>query len=88
MLLKNSSMRITELAEYFEMSLNAVSKHLKVLESSGLIKRTVEGRNHYCRAETETLKLAETWMQEYLNFWNLSLDSLEQYAKNKEKNNE
>ncbi len=68
---------IGALAEPFEMSLPAVSKHVRVLESVGLIDRTVEGSEHRCRLSAATLEPASTWLQGYERYWTERLDALE-----------
>jgi DNA-binding transcriptional ArsR family regulator len=75
--------RVTEIAAPFDMSLNAVSKHLKVLESAGLIERDVQGRNHVIRFRGEPLRMVSHWVHEYERFWTERLDNLEQFFKNK-----
>ena len=74
--------RVTEIAEPFDMSLNAVSKHLKVLESAGLVDREVQGRDHLIRFRGEPLRMVSQWVHEYEGFWTQRLDRLEQYFKN------
>ncbi len=70
---------ITELAQPFEMSLAAVSKHVKVLERAGLVQRTVQGRTHICRLAPEPLSQAQEWLRFYETFWNERLDALEAF---------
>jgi DNA-binding transcriptional ArsR family regulator len=70
---------VTEIAGPFEMSLNGVSKHLKILERAGLIRREVFGREHWCVLEAAPLGEAAAWMSRYRRFWEASLDSLERY---------
>lgn len=70
---------INEIAAPFTISLNAVSKHLKVLEKAGLIKRTVIGREHYCELNAEPLREAEAWVEHYREFWDARLDALEEH---------
>lgn len=70
---------VTELAQPFDMSLPAVSKHLRVLESAGLVKRTISGRVHNCALEAMPLKNAESWIGHYRRFWGESLDALSDY---------
>ncbi len=70
---------VTELAEPFEMSLPAVSKHLRVLSDAGLIQKERDGRLRRCSLEAGSLRLANDWMQQYRRFWEESFDSLEQY---------
>jgi DNA-binding transcriptional ArsR family regulator len=70
---------VTELAEPYEMSLNAVSKHLKVLEQAGLVSRTVEGRVHRLALNAAPLRDAEEWVARYRSFWEARLDALDQF---------
>jgi len=70
---------VTELAEPFEMSLPAVSKHLKVLEHAGLITRGREAQWRPCRLEAGPLKDAADWLDHYRHFWEQSFDRLEDY---------
>jgi DNA-binding transcriptional ArsR family regulator len=70
---------VTELAEPFEMSLPAVSKHLKVLERAGLIARGREAQWRPCRIEPAALKDVDDWLEEYRRFWDARLDRLENY---------
>lgn len=70
---------VTELAEPFDMSLPAISKHLKVLERAGLIARSREAQWRPCRLEAGPLKDASEWLLSYQSFWQKSLDVLEQY---------
>jgi DNA-binding transcriptional ArsR family regulator len=76
---------VTELAEPFEMSLPAVSKHLKVLERAGLIARGREAQWRPCRLAAAPLKDAAEWLQEYRRFWEQSLDRLSDYLRELEK---
>ena len=68
---------VTELAEPFAMSLPAVSKHLKVLERAGLIKRSREAQWRPCRLEAGPLQDVAAWLEHYRQFWDESLDRLE-----------
>jgi DNA-binding transcriptional ArsR family regulator len=70
---------VTELAEPFEMSLPAVSKHLKVLERAGLIARGREAQWRPCRIEPRALKDVDDWLARYRRFWDESFDRLEVY---------
>jgi DNA-binding transcriptional ArsR family regulator len=72
---------VTELAEPFDMSLPAVSKHLKVLERAGLVARGREAQWRPCRLEAGPLKDATDWLERYRQFWEQSLDRLENYLK-------
>jgi DNA-binding transcriptional ArsR family regulator len=62
------------------MTRAAVSKHLRVLESAGLIRRTVSGRVHHCTLSAGALEELDAWLSEYRAFWNAQLDSLARYA--------
>ena len=70
---------VGELAEPFDMSLPAVSKHLKVLERAGLITRGREAQWRPCRLEAAPLQGASDWLEHYRQFWEHSLDRLEGY---------
>jgi DNA-binding transcriptional ArsR family regulator len=69
---------VTEIAEPFEMSLNAVSKHLKVLERASLIQRQVRGREHYCSINPQPLEEVSNWLLYYQAFWTGRFDAMEQ----------
>jgi DNA-binding transcriptional ArsR family regulator len=70
---------VTELAEPFQVSLPAVSKHLRVLESAGLLKREIDGRVHRCRLAAEPMKRAAEWIDTYRAFWESQFDELAKY---------
>jgi len=70
---------VTELAEPFDMSLPAVSKHLGVLEQAGLIERIKDGRIRRCELNAAPLKSASDWIKFYKQFWESQFDSLENY---------
>src|ERR1700757_4858813 len=70
---------VGELAEPYEMSLAAVSKHLKVLEGAGLISRGREAQWRPCRLEAAPLKDVASWIEEYRRVWAPHLDALERY---------
>jgi DNA-binding transcriptional ArsR family regulator len=72
---------VTELAEPFDMSLPAVSKHLKVLERAGLIVRGREAQWRPCRIEPRALKEVDDWLERYRRFWEQSLDRLDDYLR-------
>jgi DNA-binding transcriptional ArsR family regulator len=75
--------RVTEIAAPFDMSLNAVSKHLKVLEQAGLIRRTKVGRDHIIVFDPKPLKEVARWIHSYEKFWTQHLDRLEDFFENK-----
>jgi DNA-binding transcriptional ArsR family regulator len=68
---------VGQLAEPFPISLAAASKHIKVLESAGLIRRDIRGRTHVCRLEPGPLASAHEWLTFYQGFWTSRLDVLE-----------
>ncbi len=70
--------RVTELARPFDMSLNAVSKHIQVLERAHLVKRRKDGREHFLAANPEPLAAAAAWIEKQRMFWSQRLDLLEQ----------
>ncbi len=81
---------VTELADPFEMSMPAISKHLKVLERAGLIVRKREAQWRPCRLEPSRLKDISEWVEHYRQFWEQSFDRLDDYLqelKKKEKKN-
>lgn len=80
--LKSGPAKVTDLAKPFGMSLNAVSKHLLVLERAGLIKRTIAGRVHECALEAAPMASAEEWISTYETFWNQQLDQFAAYVEN------
>jgi DNA-binding transcriptional ArsR family regulator len=65
------------LAGRFPMSFNAVSKHVKVLERAGLVRRRVRGREHVLRLQPGPLREASRWLEHYRTFWDARLDALE-----------
>jgi DNA-binding transcriptional ArsR family regulator len=71
------ALTVGELAQPLDMSLAAASKHVKVLEHSGLVHRTVDGRRHVCRLEPGPLASVSAWLRFYERFWNARLDALE-----------
>ena len=71
--------RVTDLARPHDMSLPAVSKHLRVLEKAGLLRRRRHGRVHEMQLDAKPLKKAAQWVDEYRRFWEGSLDRLAAY---------
>lgn len=80
---------VTELAAPFDMSMPAISKHLKVLERAGLVARGREAQWRPCRLEAAPLKDAARWIEHYRRFWEQSFDRLDDYLRKlkKEKKN-
>ncbi len=75
--------RVTDVAAPFDMSLNAVSKHIKVLEAAGLVRRTRQGREHALELDPEPLREVARWASEIERFWSERLDRIEQFFKEK-----
>src|ERR1700756_2259385 len=76
---------VSELAEPFEMSMPAISKHLKVLQRAGLIERGREAQWRPCRLAAAPLKEASDWLEHYRRFWEESLDRLDVYLRELQK---
>jgi DNA-binding transcriptional ArsR family regulator len=77
--LAKGPVRVTDLAQPFDMSLNAVSKHVKVLERAGLVRRTREGREHYIALDPGPIRHIAGWASRYERFWRDRLDKLEAF---------
>lgn len=78
--LAGSDARVTELAAAFPISLNSTSKHIRVLERAGLVRRTVTGRDHVLSLTAEPLADAVTWMNHYQRFWDDRLAALDAFV--------
>lgn len=76
-LLANRALPVNDVADRFDISRPAVSKHIKILEECGLVVIRKEGRQRYCRADTRKLQEVIEWAQRYRKFWNERLDALE-----------
>lgn len=83
--LATSEARVTELAQAFPISLNATSKHIKVLERAGLVRREVHGRDHVLSLNAEPMADAVAWMEFYRGFWESRLSALEEFVKARRK---
>lgn len=85
------SMPLNAIAENFDISRPAISKHIKILNQCGLIIISQQGRERYCKAKLDNLNEVSEWIEQYRQFWNKKLDSLEIYLnqlKTEEQNNE
>ncbi len=80
--LARSPATISELAAPFDMSLPAVSKHIRVLEQAGLVVRKIEGRVHTCALDGEHLRDVAAWLDRYRAFWDNTLAALAEFAEN------
>jgi len=75
--LASGEARVTEVAEPFDISLNSVSKHIRILERAGLVRRRVSGRDHFLALEPKPFDKLTQWMQDTRQFWSSRLDLLE-----------
>jgi DNA-binding transcriptional ArsR family regulator len=67
-----------ELAQPYQMSFAGASKHVRVLEQAGLVRRRIAGRTHYCRLDATRMREAQQWLAYYERFWTGRLDRLEE----------
>jgi len=81
LLRESGELRVSDISAAFEMSLNGVSKHLKVLEKGALIQRRVAGKTHWIGVDVDGLNRAVDWMSAELQFWNLRLEGLNDLMK-------
>ena len=84
-ILAQGEANVGSLAERFPISLNGVSKHVKVLERAGLVERTVHGREHRLRLNAEPLREAAMWLEHYRAFWDTRLAALEAFLLSKKR---
>ena len=78
--LAEGDVSVGELAKPFEMSLPAVSKHLRVLERAGLLAQDPQGRVRRCKLQAAPMREAAEWMQRYRRFWTRQLDALAEFV--------
>ena len=78
-ILARGETNVGNLAERFPISLNGVSKHVKVLERAGLVERAIQGREHRLRLNAEPLREASLWLEHYRTFWEDRLTALEAF---------
>jgi DNA-binding transcriptional ArsR family regulator len=78
LLVREGPMRVTDLAGHFEMSLNAISKHIKVLEAAGLVSRAKDWREHVIHAALDDLKEIDRWFAGLRSVWDLRLEKLDE----------
>ena len=81
-LCQQGASRVTDLADHYNMSLNAISKHIKVLERAGLVTRKTIGRTHWIEPRLERVRVAENWFRELKSIWELRLEKLDEIMKN------
>ncbi len=85
-LLSHEALPVNQVANHFDMSRPAVSKHLRILEECGLISYLKVGRERYCQAELSKLQVVAEWVIQYQNFWNQHLNKLDSLLKKESKN--
>ncbi len=88
LLCQQGKTRVTDLARVYDLSLNAVSKHIKVLEKAGLVKRETTGRTHWIAADLTQTAEIEDWFDSLKSIWELRLESLNELFNNGEKNDD
>ena len=74
--------RVTDLADHYDMSLNAISKHIKVLEKVGLVRRKPIGRSHWIEADLKQIGTVKNWINQLKSIWELRLERLDEIMKN------
>ena len=79
----SGELKVGDIAQTFKMSLNGVSKHLRVLEAAGLVSRRIDGRVHWLSVEWPTLQQPYEWLHFYQHYWTGRLDALVDYVKNR-----
>jgi DNA-binding transcriptional ArsR family regulator len=82
--LADSDARVTDVASDFPISLNSTSKHIRMLESAGLVRRTVRGREHILSLDAAPLAKAADWVEHYRSFWSDQLASLDAFVTGRE----
>jgi DNA-binding transcriptional ArsR family regulator len=80
--LASGDARVTEVAAPFDISLNSVSKHIRILERAGLVRRRVAGRDHFLSLQRQPFDELTKWMLDTRDFWNKRLDALEAQLRN------
>ncbi|HBG19257.1 MAG TPA: hypothetical protein DDY32_08275 [Desulfobulbaceae bacterium] len=80
-LCQQGTSRVTDLANHYDMSLNAISKHIKVLEKAGLVTRKAIGRTHWIEPKIDQVRLVENWFKELKSIWELRLEILDEIMK-------
>ncbi len=83
--LTETDARVTEIAANFPISLNSISKHIRMLERAGLVRRTVSGRDHVLSLNAAPLGEAADWIEHYRRFWESRLAALDTYVTSKKR---
>jgi DNA-binding transcriptional ArsR family regulator len=83
--LTDTHARVTDIAAEFPISLNSISKHIRMLERAGLVRREISGRDHLLSLNAGPLSEAAQWIEHYRRFWEGRLDALEKYVTSKKR---
>ena len=83
--LTDADARVTDVASEFPISLNSISKHIRMLERAGLLRRSIVGRDHVLALNAAPLAEAQAWIEKYRRFWEGRLAALEHYVTNKKR---
>jgi DNA-binding transcriptional ArsR family regulator len=83
--LTDADARVTDVASEFPISLNSVSKHIRMLERAGLLRRSIVGRDHVLSLNAAPLAEAQAWIEKYRRFWEGRLAALERYVTNQKR---
>lgn len=83
--LTDTDARVTDIAAEFPISLNSISKHIRMLERAGLVRREISGRDHVLSLNAAPLSEAAQWIEHYRRFWEGRLAALEQYVTTKKR---
>ena len=86
-LIAQHPLNLNSVAEKFNMSRQAVTLHIKILEECGLVKLKQQGRERFCEAKLDKLSEVSDWVDQYREFWNIQFDALDKFLKNKSKSN-
>jgi DNA-binding transcriptional ArsR family regulator len=83
--LSDSDARVTEIAADFPISLNSISKHIRMLERAGLLRRSIVGRDHVLTLNAGPLSEAQAWIEKYRRFWESRLAALDAFVTSKKR---
>jgi DNA-binding transcriptional ArsR family regulator len=86
--LTDADARVTDVACEFPISLNSISKHIRMLERAGLVRRSIEGRDHVLSLNAAPLAEAQAWIERYRRFWEGRLAALEHYVTHRKRKRE
>ncbi len=84
-LIAYESLNLNSIAEHFDISRPAISKHIRILSECGLVLVRQNGRERYCEAQLQKLKLVSSWVDTYKRFWTRKLDALDQFLQKEKK---